>query len=163
MSRIDRRIGLLLIASTTMTLACAHGPTVRVADPAEVRAAIEAANVQFASAMLRGDAPAVGAFFTEDGECIYAGMKEFIVGRPAVEAFFVSLFKRVSFVEATITTSAVHVEGDLAFETGTNKLTRKAGEAAPSTGTARYLVIWKRSADGRWRIRVDAVVPNPAG
>jgi uncharacterized protein (TIGR02246 family) len=163
MRRLGRRIAQLLVASSVMSLACAHGPAVRAADPAEVRAAIEAANVQFASALVRGDTPAVGAFFTDDGECIYAGMREFIVGRAAIEAFYASLFKKVRFVEASITTLAVQVEGDLAYETGTNKLTRTVGDAAPSTTTARYLVVWKRSPDGRWRIRVDAVVPSPAG
>ncbi len=55
------------------------------------------------------------------------------------------------------------MSGDLAWETGTNRLVVQVGDAPPATRTGRYLVAWKRGADGRWRYRVDAIVPDPAG
>ena len=99
MTRILGRAGLLLIASATMTLACAHAPPVRAADPAEVRASIDGTLRQFGAAMRRADPAAIASMFTEDGEYVVATRKGFVTGR----------------------------------------------------------------ADGVWRIRVDAIVPDPAG
>ena len=147
----------------TMTLACAHGPEIRAQDPAEVRAAIEATNAQFAAALKRGDAAALAAMFTEDGEVIPAAGKGFVSGRAALEAYYVGRVRAVRILDVTITTVAVEVSGDLAWETGTNRLSVQAGDAPPVTRTGRYLVAWKRGPDGRWRYRVDAVIPDPAG
>ena len=163
MTRILGRAGLLLIASATMTLACAHAPPVPAADPAEVRASIDGTLREFGAAMRRADPAAIASMFTEDGEYVVATRKGFVTGRAAVEEHFARLFKTVRFLDVVITTVSVQVEGDMAYETGTNSVTLQAGEAPPVTRTGRYLTVWKRQADGVWRIRVDAIVPDPAG
>jgi uncharacterized protein (TIGR02246 family) len=144
--------------------ACAHpgrGSPERH-DPAAVRAAIEGTLAQFSGAMKRADAGAVATMFTEDGEYIVAAAKGFITGRAAIEEVFAARFKAARFLDVTITTVSVQVEGDTAFETGTNRLTLQAGDAPPATRTGRYLTVWKRQPDGVWRIRVDAIVPDPS-
>ena len=163
MPLICRSIALVLVASATMTTACAHSPTVRSADPAEVRTAIEGNLRQFISALKRGDAGAMAAMFTEDGEYIVANTKGFITGRAAIEEVFRARFKAARFIDVAITTISVHVECDIAYETGTNSVTLQVGDVPPVTRTVRYLTVWKRQADGVWRIRVDAIIPDPAG
>ncbi len=144
-------------------IACAHAPAKTPADPRQVRAEIEASNAQFAAAMKRADAAAIASMFTEDGEVIPPAAKGLVTGRAALEGYYAARFKAARFLEVQITTTAVDVSGDLAWETGTSRVVVQAGEAAPATRTGRYLVVWKRGADGRWRYRVDAVIPDPAG
>ena len=150
---------LLLLVSACSHAAPARAPT----DPAETRAAIEAANVRFAAAVMRGDTAAIAQIFAEDGEAIAATEKGFVSGRPALEAYYAGRLRAARFHDVVITTTAVDVVGDLAWETGRNRLTVQVGDAPPTTRTGRYLVVWKRQQDGRWLIRVDAVIPDPAG
>jgi uncharacterized protein (TIGR02246 family) len=159
MTAIGKGIGLLLITS----LACAHAPTARPGEQAEVRAAIEATNGRFAAALKGGDAAALASLFTEDGEAIPAAVKGFVRGRAALQDYYAGRLRAARFLEVDITTLAVEVSGDLAWETGTNRVVVQSGDAPPVTRTGRYLVAWKRGADGRWRYRVDAIVPDPAG
>ncbi len=159
MTGIRRNLGLLLTAA----LACAHGPGVAPSSAAEVRAAIEATNARFAELLKQGDAPGLAALFAEDGEAIPPAAKGFVRGRAALEEYYAARVRAARFLEVEIRTVAVEVSGDLAWETGTNRLVVQVGDAPPATRTGRDLVAWKRGADGRWRYRVDAIVPDPAG
>jgi uncharacterized protein (TIGR02246 family) len=162
MTRTGRGIGPLLLMSAMLATACAHGPAVRTPDTAEVRAAIEGTLREFGGAMQRADAAAIGAMFTEDAEYITAATKGFISGRAAIEDAFRARFKAARFLDVAIVTVSLQVVGDTAYETGTNRLTFQAGDAPPVTRTGRYLSVWRRGADGVWRIRVDAIIPDPA-
>jgi uncharacterized protein (TIGR02246 family) len=159
MAALCKTVGVLL----TTLVACAHVPVTRTTNPEEVRTAIEATNAKFAAALMKGDAAALADLFTEDGEVIPATARGFVSGRAALEAFYAGRLRVARFLEVTITTVAVEVSGDLAWETGSNRLVVQAGDAPPATRTGRYLVAWKRGPDGRWRYRVDAVIPDPAG
>ncbi len=157
-----RRHGTLRLLLVT-GLACAHSPPAPTAGPVDVRAAIEAINAEFAAAMMKGDSVALGSMFTEDGEDIPNTMKGFISGRAALESFNAARFRAIRCLEVTITTVGVESSGDVAWETGTNRVVVQRGDAPPVTRTGRHLRAWKRGSDGRWRIRVDAVIPDPAG
>jgi uncharacterized protein (TIGR02246 family) len=162
MTRLVGRTSFVMLLLASLTIACAHGPSVRTTDPAEVRAAIEGTLRQFGAAMQRADAPAIASMFTEDGEYIAATTKGFITGRAAIEDTFRARFTSARFIDVAINTVSLQVEGDTAYETGTNRLTFQVGDAPPITRTGRYLTVWKRQADGAWRIRVDAIIPDPA-
>src|SRR5262245_11728789 len=56
------------------------------------RAAIQAASREFAAAFNKGDAKAVAALWTEQGEC-YDAAGEPILGRAAIEQAFAEFFK----------------------------------------------------------------------
>lgn len=143
--------------------ACAHGPAAtRATDPGPVRAAIEATNARFCEALKAGDAAAIAAMFTEDGEVIPPALKAFVVGREALREYYAARVRAARFLEVIVTTRSVEVEGDLAFETGTNRVTSQVGDAPPVTRTGRYVVVWKRGTDGNWRYRLDAIIPDPS-
>jgi ketosteroid isomerase-like protein len=75
---------------------------------------------------------------------------------------FAARFKAARFIDVAIATASVQVDGDTAYETGTNCVTVRARDAPPVTRSGRYLTVWKRQPDGVWRIRVDAIVPDPS-
>lgn len=154
-------VSLILALSGAACAHPGHGTPERH-DPAAVRAAIEGTLAQFSAAMKRADARAIASMFAEDGEYIVAATKGFTTGRAAIEDLFAARFKAARFIDVAIATVSVQVEGDTAYETGTNRLTVQAGDAPPVTRTGRYLTVWRRQPDGVWRIRVDAIVPDPS-
>lgn len=156
-----RRTRWLAVAIALTASGCAHlGRTPAAAD-AEVRAAIAAASAEFARALVAGDAHAAAAVFTADGEVIPTTRRGFITGREEIEAYNASRLATRRYLEVTFTTVGLEVSGDLAWETGTNSITMQQGEAAAVTLTGRYLVVWKREQDGRWRMRVDLPISDP--
>ncbi len=113
---------------------------------------------QIAQALLRGDAAAVASVFCEDAQYIPGSQKGRVEGRAAIQALFQQRLAAARFLDATATANTVGTDGDLAYETGTNKLTRQTGDAAPVTTTGRYLTVWHHDTDGQWCIQVDMVV-----
>jgi uncharacterized protein (TIGR02246 family) len=154
------RWSLLLVASMVAS-ACAHSPA-RGSSDADVRAAIAEANAEFARALVAGDARATAAVFAEEGEIIPATQRGFVSGRTEIESYNARRLTAGRYLDVVITTVQLGVSGDLAWETGTSRVTMQHGKSAPVTVTGRYLAVWKREADGRWRIRADLPIADPA-
>jgi uncharacterized protein (TIGR02246 family) len=148
------------VAASLAASACAHSRGGAGAEAA-VRSAIAAANAEFARALVAGDAGAMAAVFTEDGEVIPEGKKGFVSGRAAIEAYQASRLGALRYLDAVLTTVRLGVSGDVAWEIGTSRVTVQQGESAPVTLTGRYLAVWRRDRDGRWRIRADLPVADP--
>lgn len=151
----------LLAAAALATGACAHWSGARADPEADLRAAIAAANDAFVRALVAGDARGMAAVFTEDALVIPAMQRGFVSGRDAIEAYDARRVGSIRYLEATIATVQLEVEGDLAWEAGTNRMVVQQGERAPMTVTGRYLAVWRRGEDGRWRIRAELPVPDP--
>jgi uncharacterized protein (TIGR02246 family) len=117
--------------------------------PAEdVRAAVDAGNRAFTAAFVRGDAKAVSELYTEDAQVIAPGAPV-ARGRAAIAAAWQKAMESVTDVR--LDTADVESAGDLAYETGTVQLTGKGGAVTKQ----RYLVVWKRTNDGRWKLHRD--------
>ncbi|GAO01187.1 DUF4440 domain-containing protein [Anaeromyxobacter sp. PSR-1] len=151
----------LLVAAALASGACAHGSFGRADPEAELRTAIGAANDAFIRALVAGDARGMAAVFTEDALVIPAMQRGFVSGRAELEAYDARRLGSLRYLEATITTVQLEVSGDLAWEAGTNRLVVQQGNGAPMTVTGRYLAVWRRGKDGRWRIRAELPVPDP--
>jgi ketosteroid isomerase-like protein len=56
-----------------------------------------------------------------------------------------------------LTLEAIEVEasGDLAYEIGSFSMQAPAKNNTMMTATGNYVVVWKRGADGNWRLHVD--------
>ncbi len=52
--------------------------------------------------------------------------------------------------------------GDMGFTWGHYDATTKVGKGAnPTTLSGRYITIWKRQADGKWKVALDASADEP--
>jgi uncharacterized protein (TIGR02246 family) len=142
----------LLLLGGGLFVASAQDPKAARA-PASVREsvgderAVREAGAAFVKAFDAGDAKAIAAQFTEDGQIV---SKDGIVhrGRAAAEAQFVATF--VQFPGASITAlidSIRFLSPDVALEEGKATLTPKTEGVAPLIG--RYSVIYVRQ-DGKW-------------
>lgn len=118
-----------------------------------VRQAVEDTNRALMEALKRGDAASMVARFTEDATLLPPN-REPIHGKQGVKAFY----KAATDMGVTAgILDTVHVEcvGDVAYEIGgyTAEIQLESGEMTTDGG--KYVHIWKRQADGSWKLHVD--------
>jgi uncharacterized protein (TIGR02246 family) len=110
--------------------------------------AIEALTQAFLKAYNQGDAQAIAALFTEEGEAASDELEAEVRGRKAIAEHFASAFKQNPGAKLEVRSESVHFLGpDLARETGYTRVTPNAGKGAPETG--RYVALLVRQG-GRW-------------
>ena len=66
-----------------------------------------------------------------------------------------------AITDFTVNTSDVMLAGDLAIETGTAAMTTKMKDGPEEKNQLKYLTVWKRQADGGWKIIRDIDSPDP--
>ena len=162
--RFTSRVPVVLMG--TLTLACApregtpraDSPAAATSsmamDPAVVRQSIEAANGKAMDAFKAGDAVGMAANYADDALVMMPNAPAW-KGRAAVEKEMGGMIAGMDFKDPTFTTLDVSVAGDLAIETGTYKwmMGPKGGKLVADSG--KYLTVWKKQADGSWKITRD--------
>ncbi len=140
--------------------AVAHSQT-----PASPNLTQETQRVRDAAAAVAGaesarDLERVLSYYTDDAVAQAAGAAA-LVGKPALRRHYQALFAS-SFVELVASTTDVEVaaSGDLAWEQGINRLTRR-GASGPELEVGKYLAVWRKEA-GAWKIAAIAVTADGA-
>ena len=121
------------------------------ADEAAIRAADEA----WGKAATAGDGNAIAALYTDDA-VLYPPMEGMVKGE-AAKKYWVDFTTNFSST-AQLTTESVEGRGDLAYATGTYRMTitpKKAGAKAMPPEEGKYIEVMKKQADGSWRIAHD--------
>jgi uncharacterized protein (TIGR02246 family) len=121
-------------------------------DRAQLKETIEAVNAQFMEAVSAGDAAAVTAFYTEDATLLPPGAA-MVQGLPAVRESWVASFAEGGFT-LNLSTVSVDGAGEFAYEIGTWSMPAAEGEGG-AVEQGKYLVVWKRGADGSWKLHAD--------
>lgn len=121
---------------------------------AEIRSAIEAANQKWAAAMLAGDMTGAMENYADDAVVMMPMMPAWN-GRPAIESGMKEMMTMMKVNDAKPSTMDVMASGDLAIETGAVTMTTTMKGAKPVTEVSKYLTIWKKQADGGWKIIRD--------
>jgi len=52
--------------------------------------------------------------------------------------------------------------GDLAYSWGKGKLSVKDKKGKVTETTSKYVSVWKKQADGGWKIAIDTMIPDPS-
>jgi len=142
---------LAVCLSFFFLVACATdaGPTFTEAD----RAAIEAATQEALAINATGDHQAyVNHYYTSDA-VIMPPNGEVIRGREAALAFNVNFppYEDLQFHHVEL-----DGDGDLAYVYGTYTMVMAAAEGEePVEDRGKYLEVWKRQADGSWKVALD--------
>lgn len=140
------------VSSTQSTPAESTKVSTTASDETAARAQIDAAAKRIWDAVGRSDAAAVLAEYADDAMVMGAGAPA-IEGKPAITAWAKTLFGDNTFKDVSGNVKDITVGGDIAIETGSYAMTlvRKATGVA-SSDRGKYLHIWKRSADGSWKV-----------
>ena len=123
-------------------------------DRAAVRHMIDSSNAVLADAIVKEDVAAQGSVYADDGIVMMSNMPAW-KGRDAIRKGAVDMFAAMDAKDVKFNTQDVDVSGDIAVETGTFSmtLTPKGGKAVEEKG--KYITVWKRQADGTWKIARD--------
>ena len=124
-----------------------------VMDLAQERQAIAEANIKFGEVFRSGDAAALASLYTEDAWLI-SQTGDMFKGREGIEAFWAGAFQ-MGMKEVVLTTVDVMRMDDMVGEFGKADLTIKPEGQDEIKDVGKYLVIWKKAADGTWKLYAD--------
>lgn len=134
------------------TATLAGGP---VGNASAVRQAIDAHNARFATALPKGDTATIAALYADSAIVMFSG-EPLALGRDAIARSFAGFVAAVRPTAMTPRTRDVIVSGDYAIETGVYELTGVAANGKqPMSDVGKYLVLWKKQAEGGYRILRD--------
>ncbi len=160
---------LLLLALALITAAApaprgATGSPVRRPEAARedslaVRRGIDAANAVYLDAFRRGDAVALASVYDEDAAQLRPG-GQVVRGRAAIAASLAPLLQRIHFINGSITSSSLWHVDDLVYDVGHYTFVFQPEGKDTLVERSRYLNVWRRQADGTWRIWRDVPVPR---
>ncbi len=128
-------------------------------DNATLKQEIEAANVEFAGFIAKGDSVGMANFYTEDAKLMFAN-EPAIVGRKNIQTAVHNVLKS-GIARAEFKANEVWGMDDFVVEEGQSSLFDKAGKQVVKD---KYIVLWKKEA-GKWKPLRDisnSDLPAPA-
>lgn len=142
--------------SILMTSVWAAGAVLVACDTGDVqhrREALLQADRAFAAATAHDRIEGWVRYFASDGAMMQGG--QLIRGPAAVRTFMTPAFADSTFrLTWHPTTADVSASGDLGYTVGRWEIRRDAGRQEHVT-TGSYVTLWKRQADGSWKVVLD--------
>jgi uncharacterized protein (TIGR02246 family) len=151
---------LLTAAACAAPAKSAEAPPI---DPAALKDAIQAREKEWSAAFLAGNGAAIAALYTEDAQSIqpvgdsWSGRAAIAKGEQA-QLDTLAVTAREDIAEEVIPAGADHAieVGHYSYQ-ATSKTTKK-----PVSSSGRYMVLWRKDADGAWRLQRDIGTEAPA-
>jgi len=132
-------------------------PDTRAADAAALRAIIK----DWSAAAQAKDAAKFVSVYAEDAVVMMAGVPD-IRGLAAIREGIPAMMQDPAFaLSFEADTVEVARSGDLAYETGSYSMTMTGPDKKPASEKGHYVVVWRKGADGAWKVVVDAPVSDP--
>jgi uncharacterized protein (TIGR02246 family) len=129
------------------------------ASPAKPSPHADKTNKAFAAAMVKGDAAAVTALYTEDGQLLFMDGKTY-KGRKEIQELMAGYFSANKMKSMTITSEESHMLGDALYDSGRYEMVDVGKDGKETTSKGRYMQILKKGKDGVWRLWRDCPLPN---
>jgi uncharacterized protein (TIGR02246 family) len=151
--------GLIFVAVCVVALTAAgceeehmhQAPDTRAADEAAIRAASQ----EWSNAASGRDLEKAVSFYADDATYNPPGAP-LAAGKDAIRKIWTNIVA-VPGINLRWETSKVEVarSGDLAYDTGAYTLTKNDASGKPVTSKGKYIVVWKKQADGKWKVIQD--------
>ena len=141
-----------------LSVLCGSAMSCRSDTRADDEAAIRAATREWNAAEAAKDLEKCISFYADDGE-------RFATGSPAIHGAAALRNEWRKYLSSPGTfqwsTSKVDVSssGDMAYETGRFVLTSVDKDGQPTTTKGKYVCVWKKQANGKWKVVAD--IDNP--
>jgi ketosteroid isomerase-like protein len=109
-----------------------------------------------------GSVEKILSYWTDDARVVAPG-EEPVIGQDALRQMVASSFEIPGF-SITWEPEEVHVSdsGDLGYTTGWNRMTFLSEQGEQVVQRHRYITVWRKEADGRWRCEYDMWNAPPA-
>jgi len=153
---------LTFVLTAAACAAPAKAPDTPAMDPAALKDAIQAREKEWSAAYLAGNGAAIAALYTEDAASIqpvgdsWSGRAAIAKGEQA-GLDTLTITAREDIAEEVIPAGNDHAieVGHYSFQ-GTSKASKK-----PVSSSGRYMVLWRKDADGVWRLQRDIGTEAP--
>ena len=127
----------------------------KVSNTDEVRAAIAAIDKKFMEDANRGDAAAGAAAYTDDAILMPPNHSP-LEGKQAIEKYLAEIGSQLQASNFQLSILEVDVQGDTTIVRGTYSANITIpGVDAPMEDRGKTLQVWKKQADGSWKIHRD--------
>ena len=132
----------------------AAGAVAPAVDVAAVRQSIDQANAKMADALAKGDTTVIATMYDNDAVSMMTGQPAWR-GNAEIVKQGSAFLQAVKISDVKFNTTSVDVSGDYAIETGTYEMTATPKGAKPTPDKGKYLTVWKKQADGSWKVYRD--------
>jgi uncharacterized protein (TIGR02246 family) len=154
---------LTFVLTAAACAAPAKAPDAPAIDASALKDAIQAREKEWSAAFLAGDGTAIAALYTEDGASIQP-VGDAWTGRAAIakgeqmQLDTIAVTSREDIAEEVIPAGKDHAieVGHYSYQ-ASSKATKK-----PLSSSGRYMVLWRKDADGVWRLQRDIGSEAPA-
>lgn len=150
---------LVLVLAAGVTAPPIHAqeaaPAGCAGDSASAAAAILEASRAFSRAMEDRDPGTMAAQYTADAILLPPNGKP-VTGIDAIEAFWTPGDPEFRTVRHELTTERLEVSCDVAVDLGRWRQVAQRGDQPESDAWGRYLVVWRATGDGEWKMQFDA-------
>lgn len=130
-----------------------EGPAPATSGPADQVEALRERGHAWVEAARAEDAAALARLYTEDAVFLPPGRPE-IVGRERIRSLFAAQFEQMD-ASYDFEIREIVVSGDWAFRRGAYTVRAALADGSARTIRDKFLDVWRRGEDGRWRIARD--------
>ena len=107
----------------------------------------------FSAAYVQGDPEAMAGAYTEDA-VIFPDRRAAISGRQAIQQYWTLPANR-TITQHELIPEKVVVKGDMAYDHGRFRVSGTTDGVAWGPSWGKYVVMWRKGADGNWRMQLD--------
>ena len=153
------RFGVLIVALAVAgcTRQPAAAPDTRAADEATIRANVK----EWSAAAQAKDVQKFASFYAADGVIMLEDAPD-ISGMAAIREALSGMMQDPNFALSFEADNVVVARaGDLAYETGAYSMTMTGPDNKPAAEQGHYVVVWRKQADGAWKVALDVPVSDP--
>ncbi len=142
---------LLAIALVAVAAACGPRPT----DPIAGRASLMAADRAFDSATAATRLEGWVSFFGDSGRQV-DGHGNFVVGHDAIRQHMARFLGDTTLqLRWEPDHAGLSDDGTLGYTMGRSETRKRLGDSTVVVDRSRYLTVWRRQADGGWKVNAD--------
>lgn len=158
---MPRRLMVVALIGVLAGAACAPAG----AGSAHAAAEIRTLDAEWSEAAQARDLERILSFWSEDA-IVYPPGSAALVGKPAIREYVEKSFQIPGFGISWKTDQVVvAASGDLAYGTGTNRVTFHGPDGKPTTVEGKTVTVWRKQKDGSWKCAIDIwndLAPPPA-
>ncbi len=156
-----RLLSLLIFSLSLLLQACQSNPQpAEASDSQAVIDTLAGLSRQFSQAYMSGDVATMVALYTEDA-VLFPNNAEYIQGKEAIAQYW-TLPEGRRITHHQLIPVEVEVSGTMASDFGHYEISGENGDQAWGPAYGKYLVVWKRGADGQWRMHLDMWNSRPS-